>query len=171
MTFKKETEKIVPLQMKGLVHFYHPPVILFERGTKYRRVAILWKGTNWKFIFLWRNISWYGLKIAKRHFSYTIWLMISEKSIMVYTFLHHGDACHVPAKVSANKAYRKNCLLEFPIAWTHIYIQKEGISKHFGKKIIQLVWLVVTCLFLNMELNMLLIVLMEFACIRQSFGL
>ena len=45
---------------------------------------------------------------------------------------------HVP-KVSANKAYRKNCLLEFPIAWTHIYIQKEGISKHFGK-----VWTVVT---------------------------
>ena len=41
MTFKKETEKIVPLQMKGLVHFYHPPVILFERGSKYRRVAIL----------------------------------------------------------------------------------------------------------------------------------
>ena len=41
MTFKKETEKIVPLQMKDLVHFYHPPIILFERGTKYRRVAIL----------------------------------------------------------------------------------------------------------------------------------
>ena len=116
MTFKKETEKIVPLQMKGLVHFYHPPVILFERGTKYRRVAILWKGTNWKFIFLWRKINWYGLQIAKRHFSYTIWLMISEKSIMVYTFLHHGDACHVP-KVSAKQGIQKklftrisNCL-------------------------------------------------------------
>ena len=107
---------------------------------------------------------------GKRHFSYTIWLMISEKSIMVYTFLHHGDACHVPAKVSANKAYRKNCLLEFPIAWTHIYIQKEGISKHFGKEIIQLVWTVVTCLILNIELNMILIVLMEFACIiRHSW--
>ena len=41
MTFKKGTEKIVSLQMKGLVHFYHPPVILFERGTKYCRAAIL----------------------------------------------------------------------------------------------------------------------------------
>ena len=92
MTFKKETEKIVSLQMKGLVHFYHPPVILFERGKKYCRAAILWKGTNWKFIFLWRKINWYGLQIAKRHFSYTIWLMISEKSIMVYLFLHHSDA-------------------------------------------------------------------------------
>ena len=172
MIFKKETEKIVSLQMKGLVHFYHSPVILFERGTKYCRVAILWKGTNWKFIFLWRKINWYGLQIAKRHFSYTIWLMISEKSIMVYTFLHHGDACHVPAKVSANKAYRKNCLLEFPIAWTHIYIQKEGISKHFGKEIIQLVWAVVTCLIWNIELSMILIVLMEFACIiRHSWTL
>ena len=35
MTFKKETEKIMLLQMKGLVNFYHPPVILFERDTKY----------------------------------------------------------------------------------------------------------------------------------------
>ena len=52
----------------------------------------LWKGTNWKFIFLWRKINWYGLQIAKSHFSYTIWLMISEKSMMVSTFLHHGDA-------------------------------------------------------------------------------
>ena len=34
-TFKKETEKIVSLQMKSLVHFYHPPVILFARATKY----------------------------------------------------------------------------------------------------------------------------------------
>ena len=139
--------------MKGLVHFYHPPVILFERGTKYCCVAILWKGTNWKFIFLWRKINWYGLQTAKRHFSYTIWLMISEKSIMVYTFFHHAWLCtHVP-KVSANKAYRKNCFLEFPIAWTHIYIQKKRTSKHFGKEIIQLVWTVATCLILNMELN------------------
>ena len=34
MTFKKETEKIVSLQMEGLVHFYHPPVILFETGAQ-----------------------------------------------------------------------------------------------------------------------------------------
>ena len=41
MTFKKETENIVPLQIKGLAYFCHPRVILFERGTKYCRVAIL----------------------------------------------------------------------------------------------------------------------------------
>ena len=105
MTFKKETEKIVSLQMKGLVHFYHP-VILFERGTQYCCAAILWKGTNWKFIFLWRKINWYGLQIAKRHFSYTIWLMISEKSIMVYTFLHHGPWWCVPC----TKGLSKQCI-------------------------------------------------------------
>ena len=52
--------------------------------------------------------------------------------------------------------------------YEHIYLQKEGISKHSGKKIMQLVWTVVTCLMLNMELNMILIVLMEFACIIHS---
>ena len=170
----KRRLKRLSLKMKGLVHFFIHQ-LFYLRGVQniaVYRVAILWKGTNWKFIFLWRKIKWYGLQIAKRHFSYSIWLMISEKSVMVYTFLHHAAwwCAHVP-KVSANKAYRKNCLLEFPIAWTHIYIQKERTSKHFGKKIIQLVWAVVTCLILNMELNMILIVLMEFACIRQSVGL
>ena len=162
------------LQMKGLVHFYHPPVILFERGKKYCRAAILWKGTNWKFIFLWRKINWYGLQIAKRHFSYTIWL-ISEKSIIVYTFLHHDDDMRTCTKSLGKQGIQKSCLLEFPIALTHIYIQKEGISKHFGKKITICLIEVVTCLVrvLNMELNMILIVLMDFACItiRQSVSL
>ena len=129
MTFKKETEKIVSLQMKGLVHFYHPPVILFERGTKYCRAAILWKGTNWKFIFLWRKASFQLHDLINDFWKKYYGIQVSSP----------WWCAHVP-KVSANKAYRKNCLLEFPIAWTHIYIQKEGISKHFGKKIIQLVW-------------------------------
>ena len=36
--------------------------------------------------------KWHVLQIGKGHFSYKIWLMISEKNIMAYTFLHHGDA-------------------------------------------------------------------------------
>ena len=38
MSFKKETEKIVSLQVKGLIQiitstsFYHPPVTFFQRG-------------------------------------------------------------------------------------------------------------------------------------------
>ena len=132
MTFKKETEKIVSLQMKGLVHFYHPPVILFERGKKYCRAAILWKGTNWKFIFLWRKINWYGLQIAKRHFNYTIWLITKKK----YYGIHVSSPwwyAYVPT-VSANKAYRKNCLLEFPIAWTHIYIYRKKEFRNISEK-------------------------------------
>ena len=49
------------------------------------------------------------------HFSNTIWLMISEKSIIVYTFLPYGEWCTDVPKVSINKAYKKNCLLEFQI--------------------------------------------------------
>ena len=78
MTFKKETGKIVSLQMKCLVHFYHPPVTLFEKGTKYCGVAILWKEMNWKFIFLWRKINWYGLQIAKHNFIVTCSILNME---------------------------------------------------------------------------------------------
>ena len=57
----------------------------------------IWEGTLlmnacWVSVLFHQVLNWYGLQIAKRHFSYKIWLMISEKSIMVYTFLHHGDA-------------------------------------------------------------------------------
>ena len=40
-----------------------------------------------------------------------------------------------------------------------MYLQKEGIPKHSEKKIMPLVWTVVTFLILSMELNMILIVL------------
>ena len=134
MTFKKETEKIVSLQMKGLVHFYHPPVILFERGKKYCRAAILWKGTNWKFIFLWRKINWHGSQIAKCHFSYMIWLMISEKSIIVLTLLlHHHDACMYQKSLSKQGIHKKlftrisNCLN------TYIHTERKNL-KTFRKE-------------------------------------
>ena len=42
-----------------------------------------------------------------------------------------------------------------------IYLHKEGISKHCGKKILQLVWTVAPCFILNTELDMILIVLMD----------
>ena len=73
---------------KNCAHFYHPPVILFERSTKHCHwapscVAVFWKETNRKLTFLWKKINWHGLQIAKCHFSYAIWLMISEESITV----------------------------------------------------------------------------------------
>ena len=56
---------------------------------------------------------------------------------------------------------------------TCTYLQKEaGVSKHYLKKIMQLLWTVVTYLqkMLSMELNMMLIVLMEiFPEIKETF--
>ena len=93
--FKKETEKIALLQVKGSIQiivkfstkkrFYHPPDILW--GARNIRHQILCSNTlkkgmnNWKFIFPWRKINWHVLQIAKAHFSYAIWFMISEKNI------------------------------------------------------------------------------------------
>ena len=135
MTFKKEAEKILSLQMKGLVHFYHPPVILrTAKNIAVYLVAILWKGTNWKFIFLWRKINWYGLKTGKHHFSYTIWLMISEKSIMAYTFLHHGDqAC---TKRLSKQGIQKKLLYYYFQFLEHIYTyRKKEFQKILEKKL------------------------------------
>ena len=77
---------------------YHVPNILL-RGTKYRAkendgVAMLYKGTNWKFIFLWRVINWHVLQIAKAHFRCSIWFMISLKSITRCSFLCRGALVH-----------------------------------------------------------------------------
>ena len=141
------------------------------------------KGTNWKFIFPWRKINWHVLEIPKAHFTYLIWIMICGKSIIhtIFTMVMH--AC---TKSLSKQAYKINCLQEFPIflalnyytfmctcnPWTHIYLQKEGISKHSGKQeIMQLVWTIVTRLILNMKPNMILALLMEFACIRHSWTL
>ena len=126
MSFKKETEKIVLLQVKGLIqiivkfrtekkiaHIFIIHQSSFEKGhtvlplgTKYC-VAILWKSSNWKFVFSWRKINWYVLQIAKAYFSYTIWLMISEKSIVAYTFLHHGMVGHAFTKCLRKQGIQK----------------------------------------------------------------
>ena len=124
MPFKKDTEKIVLLKMKGLIHivkfrtkkiayFYHPPRVILSDSTKYchwigRQVFCSNKGMNGKFMFPWRKINWHVFQIAKGHFSCLIWLMISEKSIMLCYGIHVSSSwccMHVP-RVSANKAYK-----------------------------------------------------------------
>ena len=95
---------------------------------------------------------------------------------------------HVP-RVSANKAYKTNCLQEFPILLAlnyytfmgtcnfskyehkYTYRNKEFQNILESQKIMQLVWTVVTGLILNMKLNMVLTLIMEFACIRLSWTL
>ena len=75
-----------------LVHSYHPSVILLRgaplniviaNGTGHQ-VFCSNKGRNWQFIFPWKKINWHVLQIVKAHFSYSIRLMISEKSIMLW---------------------------------------------------------------------------------------
>ena len=135
MSFKKDTEKIVLLQVKGLIHIVKfrnkkklhisiirhqssfravAPNIAIGLGTKYF-VAI--KEPIESLYFPWRKINWHVFQIAKAHFSYSIWLMISEKSIMLCYSVHVSSSwccMHLP-RVSANKAYKKNCLQEFRI--------------------------------------------------------
>ena len=69
-------------------------------------------------------------------------------------FLHLGCE-RMYQKVSANKAYKKNCVPQFPIlsalkltsSVLAIFVDMntyKGISKHSWKKIMQLIWTVVT---------------------------
>ena len=132
--FKKKIEKIVLLQVKDLiqmiVRFMTEKIYLhislsstkhpFEGHdilcTKYC-VAILWKGKNWKFMVPRRKINWHILQIAKSHFILDFvrdfWKLITYDSTE-NMFLHLGGA-RMYQKVSASKAYNKNCVPEFPV--------------------------------------------------------
>ena len=104
MSFKKETEKIVLLQVKGLIHiivkfrtkknhvFLSSSLVILLRETPLNivigdEVLRSNKRTNQKFIFPWRKINWHVLQIPKAHFSYLIWLMICGKSIIYAIFI------------------------------------------------------------------------------------
>ena len=72
MSSKKDTEKIVLLKVKGLIHivkfrtikiayFFHPPPVILSGSTKYchsigRQVFCSNRGMNGKFIFPWRKM-------------------------------------------------------------------------------------------------------------------
>ena len=82
---------------KNCVFLSSPPVILL-RGAPLNivighEVLCSNKGTDWKFIFLWRKINWYVLQIPKANFSYLIWLMICGKSIIYAIFIMVMHAC------------------------------------------------------------------------------
>ena len=88
--------------------------------------------------------------------------MVSGKSITRCTFLHRGGACiH---QIFYKQGIQKNCVLEFP-EYTNIYILTEGRNFQTFSNIYYAIALD-SCYFqkiLNMELDMILIVLMEFA--------
>ena len=120
------------------------------------------------------------MQIAKVHFRYKIWFIISEKDItkcMFFLFWHeapkiltrHIKKNYIFLILSALKLLSSG-LVVLQI-WTHIILQKTEISllkesyKHFWKKVMQIV--LSSCYIfikkvLNMVLKMILIVLMEF---------
>ena len=90
---------------------------------------------------------------------YTIWFMISEKKKQKKTrsrFLHRGACIH---HKSLNEAYKfffsaLKLLLCGLVVLTDMsaYLQKEaGVSKHSWKKIIQLLWTVLSYLLENVK--------------------
>ena len=84
------------------------------------------------------------MPIANAHFGYMIWFMISEKSIIMFTFLHQRGAS-ILSKSRNFKTFLKED-----------YANGLGSSYLFTKTM------------LSMELNMIFVVLMKFACISHS---
>ena len=120
------------------------------------------------------------------HFSYTICFMISEKSIYKVHIFSTWWCTNEP-EVSVNKAYKQLCtrisnsfsplkllscvLVIFINMSTYILSEGRKFKTFWKEKAIALdsCYLLIKNL-LNMELNI-LIVLMEFACIRHSWTL
>ena len=136
----------------SIIKHKHPLELLC---TKYC-LAVLLKWTNWKFIFPWRKLAtnWHVLQIAKVHFRYTIWLKYYEVHVSSLWWCMHVQK----VKVSTNKAYKKIVCQNFqyfqPLKITLMCTcgfiidmnTYEGIPKHSWKKIVQLLWTVVTYL-------------------------
>ena len=121
-----ETEKIVLLQVKGLlqtiVKFRAEKIFLqvsvfhqtsfrswearyIVHDIYYHVAAILYTGTNWKFMFSWRKVNWHELQIAKAYFVFPIGSWIVKKVLRGRRFFT-VVMLHVP-KISANKPYKK----------------------------------------------------------------
>ena len=175
--FKEETERTLLLQVKGLIQiicarFYHPLDILL-RGTKY------WAPKNWKFTFFWRKTNWYVLQIAKAHLYdlvHDFWKKYHEADVSSLWW-----CTHVYTKIFRKQGIQKMCTrisnslklhvyLWFIEIWTIILTEGRNF-KAFWKENYAIA-LDSCCLFaekmLNMELSMILIVLVELACIRHS---
>ena len=125
------------------------------------------------------------MDIAKTHFRYTIWFMIFEKK---YRNVHFYSCCTRGTK-SLKKVHKKNCSPEFLIFSAvklpscellvfidmNTFILIEGtnlwtfLKKNYGIALDS--YYMFTKKMLNMEFNMMLIVLVEFAYIVNGFTL
>ena len=144
------------------------------------------KTSNWKFIFPWGVINRHVLQIAKAYFMYTIWFMISGKSIMGCTFLCNGSYVHQKSQKGIQK---KLCtrisnsfsLFKLPsfgvVGFTDMNTYRLTESNNF-KTFLEENYAIVfdscylfTKKMLNVKLNMMLIVFIEVAYIRHSWTL
>ena len=165
-------------------HLYHAPNFLLTCwGTqdivhKDNCATIVKEGRNWKFIFRWRVINLHILQTAKTHFTYTILFHDFWKSITKCTFI-----CVTLMAPTASTKHTKNCAPELLIL-SAIKLPSRGIvifidinsyvqnaEPKFQNILERKLWnwfghlliLAFTKKILNMELNMMLIVLMEYA--------
>ena len=164
---------------KYCIRFYHAPNILL-RCMKYGGSKRLCSNAR-VFISLWRKINWHVLQIVKARFRHTIWFMISEKTMTKCAFIHRGDG-HMHQK-SHQKRLTKNLCSRISNSFNpqklpsyglvifidmNMYLFTEGRNFNTFLKENYAIALDV-CYFtkqmLNIEVNMILIVLMEFAYI------
>ena len=180
ISFKRDTENVALLQVKERLDTNYCQVLGWKT---FVHVSIMHQTSFWETQNIVReNDQLCSFENEKLHFKYTIWFMISEKSITRCTFLHFVARMHQKFQ----QGIQKNYVPKFTILSTLILtlyelvvfidmnIQKAGISKHSWKKIMQLLWTVANYLLkkmLNMELNLILIVLVEFANIKHSWNL
>ena len=143
ISFKEETEKIVLLQVKGLIqiigkfmtekylctflssnpniHLRGTPSMLY---TNYCVALPTLKRSKLKFILLWTKVNWHVLQIAKVYFRYAIWFVLKKLLRGFFTVVVHT----ITKSQSLNKQdIQKTCVLEFPILSTlknyfHVYL-------------------------------------------------
>ena len=161
---------------KVCASFYHAPNILL-RGTIYctrnNCVAILSKGMAWKFIFPWRKINWHVLQTVQVHdLVHDFW-----KKLIIGSLFPQRNAC---IHEKSQQSIQKSCVPEFLYGLVlfidmNTYILTEGRDFKAFLKQNYAITLERCYLFTkkmsNMELKMILIVLMEFAYIRNSWTL
>ena len=145
------------------------------------------KGTKWKFIFSWKEINWHVLQIAIWVISVTQFGLWFLKKVLQGTHFLDVVVHEWPRSLSKQGIQTKLCtrisnsfsplkllscvLVIFINMSTYILSEGRKFKTFWKEKAIALdsCYLLIKKL-LNMELNI-LIVLMEFACIRHSWTL
>ena len=145
-------------------HLYHASTKYFFEGRKRISVhkdnfvaKLLWKGTNWKFIFRWSMITDMFCKLAKALIRCRICL-VHDSWFLTYRKVHLRGAHAAPkasirhTKLRFTRISNSSPALKLPSCemvvlinmntyrLTHGTLQRSQTSKHSWRKIIQLFW-------------------------------